>query len=123
MKLLDEGCYAIRSYSEDESWFTTLYLYADSPEHAIERARSENHGLKDGTRFERFTGDSSFKVQFLVDGKWYDNDIRLVTRDEAACYGRDKFMAWTVPSSWRVTASCDKANYRYSFGKLKEVEG
>lgn len=61
---------------------------------------------------------SSFKAEFLVDGRWYDNAIRFVTEVEAKAYASDLFTRWTQPTDKRVEPSNDPPNYRYSAGGL-----
>lgn len=64
---------------------------------------------------------SSFKAEFLVDGRWYDNAARFATEAEAKAYASDLFMRWTQPTDKRVEPSIDPANYRYEDGKLFET--
>lgn len=56
----------------------------------------------------------SWKPEFLVDGKWYDNAVRFATEAEAKQNAQDKFMVWTMPSDYRATESPDPAHYRYT---------
>lgn len=65
----------------------------------------------------------SWKAEVLVDGKWYDNAIRLATEEEARVYGLDLFRRWFVPADWRVVTSDDPANYRcHPDGRLEALE-
>lgn len=52
----------------------------------------------------------SWKPEFKVDGVWYDNACRYPTEEAARAAGQAKFMAWTVPSDWRVVESSDPVN-------------
>ena len=63
----------------------------------------------------------SYKAEFLVDGKWYDNAIRLALWVEAEAYTRDKFMVWTMPSDWRVVASNEPVAHTYDNYKLERI--
>lgn len=64
----------------------------------------------------------SWKPEFEVDGRWYDNALRFATRNEAAENACDKFMAWSMPTAYRATESPDPVNYRYVDHQLVAVE-
>jgi hypothetical protein len=54
---------------------------------------------------------ASFKAEFLVDGRWYDNAIRLATKAEAEAYAVSLFSRWMIPTDKRVVTSDDPPNY------------
>lgn len=54
----------------------------------------------------------SWKPEFLVDGKWYDNAQRFATYQEALTSAARRFAVWTVPTDYRATESPDPVNYR-----------
>lgn len=56
----------------------------------------------------------SHKAEFKVDGKWYDNAIRIAALGQCTRYASDKFDVWTMPSDWRVVESTDTPNYTYN---------
>ena len=53
----------------------------------------------------------SWKPEFQVDGVWYDNAVRFATYPEAHLNASAKYMVWTVPTAYRVSASEDPPNY------------
>lgn len=53
----------------------------------------------------------SFKGEFMVDGVWYDNAIRLPTETEAIAYASNLFDRWTMPTDKRAVPSEDPPNY------------
>ena len=55
----------------------------------------------------------SYKPEFEVQDKWYDNAQRFATHDEAEVSARARFSVWTMPSDWRVTESDDPVSYRH----------
>ena len=66
----------------------------------------------------------SFKPEFQIDGQWYDNALRFVSRFEAELNASDKFMRRTMPSAYRVSESPDEPNYTYSpDGVLERIKG
>lgn len=54
------------------------------------------------------------EVQVGSDEKWYDNAIRLATKEEAEAYVSDLFMRWTLTTNKRVVESPDEVNYQWS---------
>lgn len=65
----------------------------------------------------------SWKPEFLIDGKWYDNAVRFATEEEAKANAADKFSRWTMPTDYRATESTDPVNYKWVAGKgLEEVK-
>ena len=63
----------------------------------------------------------SWKPEFCIDGKWYDNAVRFATEQEAKDNARDKFMVWTMPTDWRAVESTDAPNYRYTANGLESL--
>jgi len=65
----------------------------------------------------------SWKGEVVADstGKWYDNAIRLATKDEAEGYVSDLFSRWTLATDKRVVESTDPVNYRWVPGKGLEA--
>lgn len=66
---------------------------------------------------------SSFKAEFLVDGRWSTNAVRFATEAEAKAYASDLFMRWTQPTDRRVEPSDDPPNYCYEQNKLEPIKG
>lgn len=64
----------------------------------------------------------SYKPEFLIGGKWYDNAVRFATEEEARNNAYDKFLVWTVPTDYRATPSDDPPNYRYGPGGLEPIK-
>ncbi|UCC74085.1 MAG: hypothetical protein JSV86_05870 [Gemmatimonadota bacterium] len=54
---------------------------------------------------------SSYKPEFLVQGKWCDNAQRFATREEAEQSAQARFLVWTQPEDWRVSASDEPVSY------------
>jgi hypothetical protein len=65
----------------------------------------------------------SYKVQVkaIDDPKFYDNQIRLATLEEAQAYGEHKVRAWTLAEAFRVEESEDAVNYSWEQGRLVAV--
>ena len=64
---------------------------------------------------------SSYKPEFQIQGKWYDNAVRFTTYEEALDNARDKFQHWTMPTDYRAVESEDPPNYRYVDGQLEAL--
>lgn len=54
----------------------------------------------------------SFKPEFLCSGEWCGNGEAYATREEAEVSARSRFMAWTVPSDWRVVESDKPVSFK-----------
>ena len=63
----------------------------------------------------------SWKPEFQIGGKWYDNAVRFETRAEAEANAKAKFNVWTMPTDWRATESPDPVNYRMVDGRLEPL--
>jgi hypothetical protein len=63
----------------------------------------------------------SYKAEFKVDGKWYDNAIRIADKTQCEQYGHDKFQSCTMPSDFRIVRSADMPNYRYIQRQLESI--
>ena len=53
----------------------------------------------------------SWKPEFMISGKWYDNAQRFETEQEAKDSAAARFAVWTMPTDHRATESTDPANY------------
>lgn len=65
---------------------------------------------------------TSYKPEFLVDGKWYDNLVRFATEAEAEEDASRKFAVWYVPTDYRVTETTDEVNYRLVDGQSVSLD-
>lgn len=64
----------------------------------------------------------SWKPEFLISDKWYDNALRFATEQEAKDNAHDKFMVWTMPTDCRAVESPDPVNYTYHESELIRVK-
>jgi len=53
----------------------------------------------------------SWKPEFEVEGKWYDNAQRFASKEEAEESAVARFRVWTMPTAWRATESSRPVNY------------
>ena len=55
-------------------------------------------------------------------GKWYSNDLRFASKDEAKAYVEDLFMRWVQVREHRATRSQDPVNYVFKDGNAERIE-
>lgn len=57
-------------------------------------------------------GARSWKVEVVVDGdaKWYSNQVRFKSREDAVEAGESLSDRWTLVRKWRVTLTCEPPN-------------
>lgn len=62
------------------------------------------------------------EVQTDNTGKWYGNNLRFATKEEAEASVHDLMMRWLLVRETRVVESTDPVNYRWVDGKLVQVQ-
>jgi hypothetical protein len=55
---------------------------------------------------------TSWKAEVIADssGKWFGNELRFATEEEAKQYAIDLASRWTLVTDWRVVESDDPVN-------------
>ena len=62
------------------------------------------------------------EVQTDYSGKWYGNQLRFATKEEAEDNARDLSYRWILVRATRAVESDDPVNYAWIDGRLKEVK-
>lgn len=66
----------------------------------------------------------SWKPEVQVKGegdKWYDNQLRFATQEEAAAAAADKYRYWSLTTAHRAIESEDPVNYRWLDGRAQPI--